>query len=130
VEWEEVYVGAFYGTLESEIERLWAIGKHVLFDVDVKGGLKLKEYYGDKALAVFVRVPNEEILRQRLIGRGTETEDSLSKRLFKVHFEMSFENQFDVVLVNDDLETSFQKAQKLVDDFVIHNQVPEKGAVL
>lgn len=130
VEWEEVYVGAFYGTLKSEIERLWASGKHVLFDVDVKGGLKLKEYYGDKALAVFVRVPDEETLRQRLIGRGTETEDSLSKRLFKVHFEMSFQDEFDVVLVNDDLETSYQKAQKLVDDFVIHNQVPEKGAVL
>lgn len=130
VEWEEVYVGAFYGTLKSEIERLWASGKHVLFDVDVQGGLKLKKYYGDKALAVFVRVPDEETLRQRLIGRGTETEDSLSKRLFKVHFEMSFQDQFDVVLVNDDLETSFRKAQKLVDDFVLEGRVPEKGAVL
>jgi guanylate kinase len=130
VEWEEVYVGAFYGTLKSEIERLWASGKHVLFDVDVQGGLKLKEYYGDKALAVFVRVPDEETLRQRLIGRGTETEDSLSKRLFKVHFEMSFQNRFDVVLVNDDLQMSFRKAQKLVDDFVQRNEVPEKGVIL
>lgn len=130
VEWEEVYVGAFYGTLKSEIERLWANGKHVLFDVDVQGGLKLKEYYGDKALAVFVRVPNEETLRQRLIGRGTETEDSLSKRLFKVHFEMSFQDRFDVVLVNDDLETSFRKAQQLVDDFVNDGKVPTKGTIL
>ncbi|TAE24759.1 MAG: guanylate kinase [Cytophagales bacterium] len=130
VEWEEVYVGAFYGTLKSEIERLWASGKHVLFDVDVQGGLKLKKYYGDKALAVFVRVPDEETLRQRLIGRGTETEDSLSKRLFKVHFEMSFQDQFDVVLVNDDLQTSFRKAQKLVDDFVSEGKVPERGAIL
>ncbi|KAB7729331.1 guanylate kinase [Rudanella paleaurantiibacter] len=130
VEWEEVYVGAFYGTLKSEIERLWASGKHVLFDVDVQGGLKLKEYYGDKALAIFVRVPDEETLRQRLIGRGTETEDSLSKRLFKVHFEMSFQDRFDVVLINDDLETSYQKAQQLVDEFTKENKVPPKGAIL
>ncbi|AQG81434.1 guanylate kinase [Spirosoma montaniterrae] len=130
VEWEEVYVGAFYGTLKSEIERLWAAGKHVLFDVDVKGGLKLKEYYGDKALAVFVKVPDEETLRQRLIGRGSETEESLSKRLFKVHFEMSFQNEFDVILVNDDLETSYRKAQQLVDDFVREGKMPAKGTVI
>ncbi|RYC66979.1 MULTISPECIES: guanylate kinase [Spirosoma] len=130
VEWEEVYVGAFYGTLKSEIERVWASGKHVLFDVDVKGGLKLKEYYGDKALAVFVKVPDEETLRQRLIGRGSETEESLSKRLFKVHFEMSFQNEFDVILVNDDLETSLQKAQKLVNDFVNEDKVPPKASIL
>lgn len=130
VEWEEVYVGAFYGTLKSEIERLWAAGKHVLFDVDVKGGLKLKEYYGDKALAVFVKVPDEETLRQRLIGRGTETEDSLSKRLFKVHFEMSFQDEFDVILVNDDLQTSFRKAQQLADDFIREGRAPAKGTVI
>lgn len=130
VEWEEVYVGAFYGTLKSEIERLWQSGKHVLFDVDVQGGLKLKEYYGDKALAVFVKVPDEETLRQRLIGRGSETEESLSKRLFKVHFEMSFQDRFDVILVNDDLDTSLRKAQTLVDDFVRENKVPEKGTII
>ena len=118
VEWEEVYTGAFYGTLKSEIERLWNAGKHVLFDVDVQGGLKLKQYYGDRALAVFVKVPDEQTLCQRLIARGSETEESLSKRLFKVHFEMSFQDQFDVVLVNDDLATSLQKAQQLVDDFL------------
>ena len=130
VEWEEVYVGAFYGTLKSEIQRLWDSGKHVLFDVDVQGGLKLKEYYGDKALAVFVKVPDEDTLRQRLIGRGSETEESLSKRLFKVHFEMSFQDKFDVVLVNDDLETSLQKAQQLVDAFVKEGVVPAKATVL
>lgn len=130
VEWEEVYVGAFYGTLKSEIERLWASGRHVLFDVDVQGGLKLKKYYGDRALAVFVKVPDEETLRQRLIGRGTETEDSLSKRLFKVHFEMSFQDQFDVVLVNDTLEDSFVKAQQLVDDFIQRGVVPPKATVI
>ena len=130
VEWEEVYVGAFYGTLKSEIQRVWDSGKHVLFDVDVQGGLKLKKYYGDRALAVFVKVPNEETLRQRLLTRGTETEDSLSKRLFKVHFEMSFQDQFDVILVNDDLETSLRKAQQLTDDFVYDNKAPAKGAVI
>lgn len=130
VEWEEVYTGAFYGTLKSEIQRLWDEGKHVLFDVDVQGGLKLKDYYGDRALAVFVKVPDEETLRQRLMARGTETEESLSKRLFKVHFEMSFQNRFDVILVNDDLETSLKKAQKLVDDFVNESRVPARSTVL
>ncbi|NID11496.1 guanylate kinase [Fibrivirga algicola] len=130
VEWEEVYVGAFYGTLKSEIQRVWDSGKHVLFDVDVKGGLKLKQYYGDRALAVFVKVPDEETLRQRLVGRGTETEDSLSKRLFKVHFEMSFQDQFDVILVNDDLEESYAKAQKLIDNFINEGVVPAKATVI
>lgn len=130
VEWEEVYVGAFYGTLKSEIQRVWDTGKHVLFDVDVQGGLKLKQYYGDRALSVFVKVPDEETLRQRLIGRGTETEDSLSKRLFKVHFEMSFQDRFDVILVNDDLEESYIKAQKLIDDFINEGIVPAKATVI
>lgn len=130
VEWEEVYVGAFYGTLKSEIERVWSNGKHVLFDVDVQGGLKLKKYYGDKALAIFVKVPDEETLKQRLLDRGTETDDSLSKRLFKVHFEMSFQDQFDVILVNDDLETTLEKAQKLTDNFLHENIIPEKATVV
>ena len=130
VEWEEVYVGAFYGTLKSEIQRLWDSGKHVLFDVDVQGGLKLKEYYGDRALAVFVKVPDEATLRQRLIGRGTESEDSLSKRLFKVHFEMTFQDRFDVVLVNDDLDESYVKAQNLIDNFIQKGIVPAKATVL
>ncbi|MFN4145629.1 MAG: guanylate kinase [Runella sp.] len=118
VEWEEVYPGGYYGTLKSEIERLWAEGKHVLFDVDVKGGLKLKEYFGSRALAIFVKAPSEEIIKQRLMARGTETEDSLSKRLFKVKFEMSFQNRFDVILINDDLDTTLQKAEELVLDFL------------
>lgn len=130
VEWEEVYVGAFYGTLKSEIERVWASGKHVLFDVDVQGGLKLKKYYGDKALAIFVKVPDEETLKQRLLARGTETDDSLSKRLFKVHFEMSFQDQFDVILVNDELDDALQKAQKLADDFLNENIIPQKATVV
>ncbi|EMR04073.1 guanylate kinase [Cesiribacter andamanensis] len=118
VEWEEVYPGNFYGTLKEEIERIWAGGRHVLFDVDVKGGLHLKEYFGDKALAVFVKVPSLEVLTQRLRDRKTETENALSQRLFKAQFEMKFEDRFDITLVNEDLETSLQKAQQLVDDFL------------
>lgn len=117
VEWEEVYPGGYYGTLKSEIERLWSEGKHVVFDVDVKGGLKLKEYFGDCALAIFVKAPSEEAIKERLMARGTETPDSLSKRLFKVKFEMSFQDRFDVILVNDDLSTALAKAEQLVEDF-------------
>lgn len=118
VEWEEVYPGAYYGTLKSEIDRLWSQGKHVIFDVDVQGGLKLKQYFGDRALAVFVKVPDEATLEQRLRARGTETEDSLSRRLFKLKFEMSFQDQFDVILINDNLDESLVKAQQLVDEFL------------
>ncbi|KPM46966.1 guanylate kinase [Jiulongibacter sediminis] len=117
VEWEEVYPGGYYGTLKSEVNRLWNEGKNVIFDVDVKGGLKLKKYFGDKALAIFVKVPSEEELEKRLRERGTETEDSLSKRLFKVKFEMTFKDQFDVILLNDNLEESLEKAEKLYDSF-------------
>ncbi len=116
-EWEEVYPGTYYGTLKSEIERLWSLGKHVLFDVDVKGGLALKQVYQEKALAVFVRVPSVEILEQRLRARGTESEESLAKRISKMNYELSFEPNFDVVLINDDLETTMAKAKELVEDF-------------
>lgn len=118
VEWEEVYPGNFYGTLKSEIERIWSEGRHVIFDVDVKGGLHLKEYFGDKALAVFVKVTSLEVLTQRLRDRKTESENALSQRLFKAQFEMKFEDRFDVTLVNEDLQTSLQKAQELVDVFL------------
>lgn len=117
IEWEEVYEGNFYGTLRSEIERIWNAGKDVIFDVDVKGGLNLKKYFGDKALAVFVKVPSLEILKERLRDRGTESEESLSRRLFKAKFEMSFEDQFDTVLVNENLEKSLASAQAMYDKF-------------
>lgn len=118
VEWEEVYAGNFYGTLKSEVERIWAQGKHVIFDVDVKGGLHLKEYFKEKALAVFVKVPSLEVLEQRLHDRQTDSFSSISQRLFKAKFEMSFESKFDVTLVNQDLETSLKKARELVDGFI------------
>lgn len=117
IEWEEVYAGNFYGTLKSEIERIWNEGRNVIFDVDVKGGLNLKKYFGNKALAIFVKVPSIEVLEARLNDRGTESPQSLSQRLFKAKFEMGFQNKFDVVLVNENLETSLKEAQKLYDEF-------------
>ncbi len=117
IEWEEVYAGNFYGTLKSEIERIWNGGKNVIFDLDVKGGINLKKYFGEKALAVFVKVPSMEILKQRLSERGTESEESLSRRIFKAKFEMTFQDQFDVVLLNADLSIAAAEAQKLYDDF-------------
>ncbi|MCA6074234.1 guanylate kinase [Fulvivirga sedimenti] len=118
VEWEEVYPGNFYGTLKTEVQRIWDQGKAVIFDVDVKGGLTLKKYFGDQALAVFVRVPSMEVLEDRLTMRHTETADSMSQRLFKARFEMGFEDKFDVTLVNDDLEETLKQAEKLVGDFL------------
>lgn len=117
-EWEEVYAGNYYGTFKVEIERLWNEGKQVLFDVDVKGGLKLKEIYRENALAIFVKVSSEQEIIRRLNERGTETEKSLETRLGKVRYELSFEDKFDVVLVNDDLEETLQKAEKMVLEFI------------
>ena len=117
VEWEEVYEGNFYGTLKSEIDRIWKSGKNVIFDVDVKGGINLKNYFGDKALAIFVKVPSMEVLKERLHDRGTESEESLSRRLFKANFEMTFQDKFDKVLINEDLGHSLQQAQQLYDAF-------------
>ena len=118
IEWEEVYPGKFYGTLKYEIQRLWEEGKQVIFDVDVNGGVNLKEYFGNKGLAVFVRPPSIEILGQRLSARKTETEESLSQRISKAKSELKFESKFDVILVNDDLKGSLPRAEKLVMDFL------------
>lgn len=117
-EWEEVYPGGFYGTLKSEIERQWAQGKSVIFDVDVKGGVNLKKAYGDKALSVFVKVPSIEELERRLRERGTESEEKLSARVFKMKFEMSFQDQFDYVLLNENLDTALAEAEQLVSNFL------------
>lgn len=117
IEWEEVYEGNFYGTLKSEIDRIWGEGKNVIFDVDVKGGINLKKYFGSKALAVFVKVPSLEALKERLQDRGTESPESLSRRHYKAQFEMSFQDKFDVVLINEDLRQSQTGAQRLYDEF-------------
>ncbi|MEX2335850.1 MAG: guanylate kinase [Fulvivirga sp.] len=118
IEWEEVYAGNFYGTLKSEVERIWKEGRHVIFDVDVKGGLHLKEYFGDRGLAIFVKVPSIDELKERLLDRQTETENSLSQRVFKAKFEMTFEDKFDVTLLNEDLNESLKKAEALVANFI------------
>ncbi len=118
VEWEEVYEGNFYGKLKEEVQRIWDSGRAVIFDVDVKGGLKLKKYFGDEALAVFVKVPSLEVLEERLKNRNSESSSSLSQRLYKAKFEMTFEKEFDVTLVNEDLPTSLKKAEDMVASFI------------
>jgi guanylate kinase len=118
VEWEEVYEGIFYGTLKSEVERLWDLGKTVLFDVDVVGGVNLKRYFGDKALAVFVRAPSLEVVEQRLRNRGTEDEESLQMRLGKIEEEWAFQDQFDYPLINDLLDDAITDANKTIDQFL------------
>ena len=123
VEWEEVYEGAFYGTLKSEIERIWNMGKHVILDVDVKGGLKIKEYYKDRALAIFVKPPSLEALAERLQARATDSASSISSRVFKAKFELSFEDKFDAVIVNDDLSQAIAQAEKLVNNFLADDVV-------
>ena len=121
VEHEEVYEGLSYGTLCSEVERLWAEGRTPLFDVDVVGGQTLKSVFGDSALSIFVMPPSIEALESRLRGRGTEDEASVQKRLGKATQELEAAPAFDVQLVNDDLETAFAEATQLVSNFLLHD---------
>ena len=118
LEWQEVYPDSFYGTQVSEVERIRKNGQFPVFDVDVVGGLNIKKMYGDKALAIFIRPPSFEILESRLRSRATDSEESLQKRLSKVKWELSFEKDFDQVIVNDVLEDSFRVAEKLVTEFL------------
>lgn len=118
VEWEDVYEGAFYGTLKSEVERIWDSGRHVLLDIDVKGGLSIKEFYKDRALAIFVKPPSLAVLETRLRARATDSAASISSRLYKANFELTFEDRFDAVIVNDDLETAVAEAGKYVCGFI------------
>ena len=118
VEYEEVYSGLFYGTLHSEIHRIWQMDCHALMDVDVKGGLHLKQIFGDKALAIFVQPPSLEVLRARLEGRNTESAERLAERIQKAAHEMSFANQFDRILINDQLEEAVRRAEEMIFEFV------------
>ncbi|MEM9981174.1 MAG: guanylate kinase [Bacteroidota bacterium] len=118
VEWEQVYMGAYYGTLKSEIRRIWEEGKAVLFDVDVQGGLKLKEYFKEAALAVFVKVTSVEVLKERLRERNTESDAKIETRLAKAIYEMSFEERFDYILLNDTLTQTLQEAEQLTQEFL------------
>ena len=118
VEWVEVYQGTCYGTLKSEIERIWKKGNVVIFDVDVLGGVSLKKIFGDKALSVFIQPPSIEVLEQRLRDRNTETEESLKKRIERAQMELQYSNQLDVVVVNDDLETAINETETIVNNFL------------
>ena len=118
LEWEEVYAGIFYGTLKSEVERIRQIGKNVIFDVDVIGGLNIKKQYGDEALAVFVQPPSVEELKKRLRNRSTESEEKIEMRIAKAEYEMSFAHKFDLVLVNEKLENVLKEAEELVENYL------------
>ena len=118
LEWEEVYTGTYYGTLRSEVERIWAQGKVVVFDIDVVGALNLKKQFGDRALALFVQVPSVEILEQRLRGRGTDSEEKIQQRVAKATIEMARAPEFDKVVVNDDLDTAKAEALAILKDFL------------
>ena len=118
VEWVEVYQGTCYGTLKSEIERIWDKGNTVIFDVDVLGGVSLKKIFGEKALSIFIQPPSIEVLEQRLRNRGTETEESLRKRIERAEMELQYSNQLDVVVVNDDLETAINETETIVNNFL------------
>lgn len=118
VEYEEVYPDRFYGTLKSEVNRIWAKGNAIIFDVDVKGGVSLKKYFGEKALSVFIQAPSVEELRRRLVARATDTPEAIEQRVAKAAEEMTYAPQFDRVLVNDDLQTALAEAELLVNQFL------------
>ncbi len=118
LEWEEVYADNFYGTLKSEVERIWAKGKHVIFDIDVVGGLRIKKQFPDRTLAVFVQPPSMEELEARLRNRKTETEEKINMRISKASKEMATAPEFDHILVNDQLEDALQEADQLIGDFL------------
>lgn len=122
IEWEEVYEGMFYGTLKSEVERIWKEGKNVIFDVDVKGAMNIKKLYGDAALSLFIMPPSTEELERRLRTRNTDPEKSITKRIERARYEMFFANTFDKILVNDNIETALRDAEKIVSDFLFPSQ--------
>ena len=118
LEWEEVYEDMFYGTLKSELERIWKSGKQVIFDVDVLGGINIKKHFGEQALTIFIAPPSMEELKNRLEKRGTETFESLQKRLDKCEVEIAQKDAFDIVIVNDDLDNARQEVMKKVRAFL------------
>ena len=118
IEWEEVYDNQYYGTLKSEIDRIWASGKNVIFDVDVVGGLSLTRYFKEKALAIFVKAPSVQDLEKRLRARGTESEEKIARRLAKARQEMDYAKWFDVELLNDNLSKACRQAESMADAFL------------
>ena len=120
LEWEEVYPGAFYGTLQSEVERIWAEGKVVVFDIDVVGAINLKKQFGDNALALFVQAPSIKALESRLRSRGTDSEEKIAERIAKASKEMARSPEFDKVIVNSDFDLATAEASKILEDFLNH----------
>ena len=118
IEWEEVYADNYYGTLRSEIERIWSEGKTVIFDVDVIGGLNIKRIFGDQALAIFVQPPSYDELEKRLRHRSTESEEKINMRMAKARKELSSASEFDVILINDNLEVACAEAKRIVTEFI------------
>ena len=118
VEFEEVYEDKYYGTLKSEVNRIWNDGKTVIFDVDVKGGIALKNYFGEQALSIFIMPPSIQELERRLIARATDDAETIQTRVEKAEQEMTFQNEFDKILVNTDLETAKAEIEKLVSEFL------------
>ena len=118
LEYEEVYEDRFYGTLKSQVERQLEAGQNVVFDVDVKGGVNIKKYYGDESMSLFIQPPSVEELRRRLVGRGTDTPEAIAERLAKAEYEMTFASQFDHIIVNDDLDAAKQETLSVVEEFL------------
>jgi guanylate kinase len=121
IEWEEVYKNSYYGTLRSEVEKIWKNGHHVLFDVDVMGGVNLKDKYGADALAIFIQPPTIEILKERLVKRGTETADKIESRIHKAKLEIKFARKFDVIVINNELSAALKETEDLVAAFLNHS---------
>ena len=118
LEYEEVYENRFYGTLKEQVERQLEQGQNVVFDVDVKGGINIKRYYGERAMSLFIQPPSVDELRRRLEGRGTDTPEAIENRLAKAEYELTFAPQFDHIVVNDDLDAAKQETLRLVEDFL------------
>lgn len=126
LEWEEVYRDTFYGTLKSEVERIWAKGKNVIFDIDVVGGLRIKKKFPARTLAVFVKPPSVDELKIRLKKRKTESDEKINMRIAKASIEMATAPQFDHIIVNDDLDKALAESEQLVLDFISGNQSSEE----
>lgn len=118
VEFEEVYTDKFYGTLKEEIERIWAKNKVVIFDVDVKGGISLKKYFGEQAISIFIMPPSVEELKRRLLTRGTDDIETIKTRVAKAEEEISYKNDFDKVVINEDLDTAKKEISTLIKEFI------------
>lgn len=124
-EWEEVYANKYYGTLKSEVDRIWKAGKHIIFDIDVKGAVNLQKLYRDECLTIFIKPPSLPELLDRLTNRKTETPESLRRRIKKAKLELTYETLFDTTLINDQLEVALSEAELIVQGFIFGDQEEE-----